>query len=501
MSLKGNASGQTLVGKVNRLDALMISAYGIAVKNGFDGTEEEWLESLIGKSAYAYAVDGGYAGSEAAFIEDTANIPQATAQANSAATKATEAAKEAQTAADTVEGFVQTASEAITEIREIVDDGADAPPVVCKSSGVIIPVSDSSDRLLKNMRIFGKTTQNGTPSPTAPIALENVGAGGSVVVQVSGKNLYSRGDKAVTQYATMELPVPLPPGTYTLSALVSSSDIDYAVSRANFMHHNGSSFVAIGSVNMQRDVYNSGTVTIDEPCDAIRFHAGTTVSSSAGDTATWTNIMVEAGAAATEYEPYKGQTITASTPNGLPGIPVSSGGNYTDETGQRWVCDEIDFAKGVYVQRIRQAVFDGSESWSLSSAQKAVSLSLSQKAVSGARGLCSHYVWGGSSSPRIAIYSALNIYDESITTVEAWKERLVADPLTVFYQLAEPVETALSAEELAAYSAIYTHALHTTAINDAIANMELSYVADTKTYIDNKFTELQNAFLATGANV
>ena len=29
------------------------------------------------------------------------------------------------------------------------------------------------------------------------------------------------------------------------------------------------------------------------------------------------------------------QTLTVSTPNGLPGIPVSSGGNYTDESGQQ----------------------------------------------------------------------------------------------------------------------------------------------------------------------
>lgn len=47
-----------------------------------------------------------------------------------------------------------------------------------------------------------------------------------------------------------------------------------------------------------------------------------------------------------------GQTVTVSVTNGLPGIPVSSGGNYTDTTGQQWICDEIDLVRGVYVQRI-----------------------------------------------------------------------------------------------------------------------------------------------------
>ena len=33
-------------GRINRLSILVISAYDIAVKHGFEGTEEEWLESL-----------------------------------------------------------------------------------------------------------------------------------------------------------------------------------------------------------------------------------------------------------------------------------------------------------------------------------------------------------------------------------------------------------------------------------------------------------------------
>lgn len=54
MSLKGNASAnQILRGKINRLETLCLSAYAIAVKNGFIGTEKEWLDSLKGGSNYA----------------------------------------------------------------------------------------------------------------------------------------------------------------------------------------------------------------------------------------------------------------------------------------------------------------------------------------------------------------------------------------------------------------------------------------------------------------
>jgi hypothetical protein len=59
------------------------------------------------------------------------------------------------------------------------------------------------------------------------------------------------------------------------------------------------------------------------------------------------------------YEQSNTQTLTALTPNGLPGIPVSTGGNYTDEDGQQWICDEVDYGKGVYIQRVKRVVLDG----------------------------------------------------------------------------------------------------------------------------------------------
>ena len=64
------------------------------------------------------------------------------------------------------------------------------------------------------------------------------------------------------------------------------------------------------------------------------------------------NVCLTWNASSPDYEPYREQLLTLPTPTGLPGIPVTSGGNYTDQSGQQWVCDEVDFAAGVYVQRI-----------------------------------------------------------------------------------------------------------------------------------------------------
>ena len=74
---------------------------------------------------------------------------------------------------------------------------------------------------------------------------------------------------------------------------------------------------------------------------------------SAGDGGT---ITVTIGDGADEQK-----TIILQTPNGLPGILVTSGGNYTDQSGQQWVCDEVDLERGVKVQRVDKAAFDSTK--------------------------------------------------------------------------------------------------------------------------------------------
>lgn len=40
---------------------------------------------------------------------------------------------------------------------------------------------------------------------------------------------------------------------------------------------------------------------------------------------------------------------------------MSSDGNYTDDTGQQWICDEVDLERGVYVQRVYSIIVDGED--------------------------------------------------------------------------------------------------------------------------------------------
>ena len=84
-------------------------------------------------------------------------------------------------------------------------------------------------------------------------------------------------------------------------------------------------------------------------------------------------------------------------------------------------------------------------------------------------------------------------------TVDALKTYLRDNPITVVGLLKEPIVTELSSEEVQKILALHTNKPNTTIWNDQDAEMQVTYVADTKSYIDNKFKELSNAIVASAS--
>lgn len=200
-----------------------------------------------------------------------------------------------------------------------------------------------------------------------------------------------------------------------------------------------------------------------------------------------------------ECEPCAVQTLTMQTPNGLCGIPVASGGNYTDEDGQQWICDEVDFDRGVYVQRVWRGVFDGSENWKLYVGYKGFYLEDALEETSTRRiGICDmmkintstneESMWIGVNS-RIIYVIHSRYYNEGAEDkgLSNWKTRLAEHPITVMTYLDEPIETTIPAEELAAYRALHSNKPITNIINDEGAHMDVGYTADTERYIDKNY--------------
>lgn len=203
---------------------------------------------------------------------------------------------------------------------------------------------------------------------------------------------------------------------------------------------------------------------------------------SAGDGGTVT-VTVSDGA-------NKSQTLTLQTPNALPGIPVTSGGNYTDENGQQWVCDEVDLARGVYVQRITKIKVTSSLNWQ-TSGQKVDRYFAWFAGTSATNVLCTHFsTTVGSEAVGGAIANQNNLIgfayaQKGTSTLDEFKAFLDAKEVYVLTSLATPVETALSAAGIAAYKALTTYAPTTTISVTDGAGATATYQRDVNMVIKN----------------
>ena len=204
------------------------------------------------------------------------------------------------------------------------------------------------------------------------------------------------------------------------------------------------------------------------------------------------------------------QSLTLATPNGLPGVSVSKDGNYTDADGQQWVCDEIDLERGKYVQRV--VIENISGGWELKPSsdisgrflQSRLTNTFQTADKTAVCNIASFTSWGTPVNDKYAF--ALNtkvIYFSPPKGAEITAEELNAKlnslsfPVVVVGELATPIERDLTPEEIAAYKALRTYGPTTVITNDAGAGMEVTYVADTKAYIDKKFKELNQAIVNT----
>ena len=203
---------------------------------------------------------------------------------------------------------------------------------------------------------------------------------------------------------------------------------------------------------------------------------------SAGDGGT---ILVTIGDGADER-----QTITLQTPNGLPGIPVTSGGNYTDPTGRQWVCDEVDLERGVKVQRVTKIKVISSLEWR--KAGRNVDRYFAQfKGTSATNALCTHFsttvgsevVGGMTVNQKKLLGFAYASKGES--TLDEFKIFLDVNDVWVWSSLADPVETPLAPAELATYKALTTYAPDTVAQASDGAGLKLDYQRDVNIVIKN----------------
>jgi hypothetical protein len=194
----------------------------------------------------------------------------------------------------------------------------------------------------------------------------------------------------------------------------------------------------------------------------------------------------------------KTQTLILSTPNGLPGIPVTSGGNYTDQNGQQWVCDEVDLERGVKVQRITTIVFSDNKNFDLRSTDNSTKYRFSivtdglKKAdltTADSMAFCSALALGSKDStwsiPNAFTIASngsggnvLYVRFENINSLDELQQYLQRTPMSLTAILVTPIETPLTPAEIAAYKAITAYAPDTVVQASDGAGVKLEYQRD-----------------------
>lgn len=242
-------------------------------------------------------------------------------------------------------------------------------------TGTPLSVDDAFSAPLCGLTVYGKSTQDGTPSPDNPVPIVSAGDSGSVAVKVTGKNLVdvdtafamtgealaiSNGHiKGTTSNNGARIGYLLqnaPAARYIASVAGGAKDVSTEIRVYIWKNGKFGDLVAQKTYQYQGEKVITIAFSADGKSDyAVWFRPNAAVDFDFYD------VQLELGSTATSYSPYREQLLTLPTPTGLPGIPVTSGGNYTDQSGQQWVCDEVDLERGVKVQRIDKAAFDSTK--------------------------------------------------------------------------------------------------------------------------------------------
>lgn len=489
-------------------------------------SESNAAESAEQAQASKTAAEAAQSAAESAKADATSSASTANESATNAQQYATTAQQAAETATSAAEDAANAVSEQLKEdVQGIVDnlDGlSEAIAIKETATGEVISVSDSADYRLQGLKLYGKSVQDGTPTPENPLEIKNVM---NPIIVIAPKNLinYDEWSKVGVQNGT---------GIWQdFGIVITANEIGDAYTRHNrstgqnykinvipgityklsWEHTGGEGTVYIfpngtstGMVSAYTGAASSLSYTAKEYDSYITFRVGV---HSANATATYKNVMISIDSDTT-FASYSGDasSLLYTTPNGLPGIPVESGGNYTDAEGQQWICDEVDFGRGKYVQRVKKFSNVTFKASGISSSVAESTLYQSSPLNLGVseypKALCDGMQYSRSTLPNNI--TGFYVYDDTIRARFSSSKDDEANiaRLAVYTWLVQcsSIETDLTPEQLTAYAALTMYKPNTTVTTDSspAAGVSVDYVADTKTYIDNKIASISEAIMGGG---
>lgn len=262
-------------------------------------------------------------------------------------------------------------------------------------------ITDSDNGKIYDMMLYGKSSQDGVPTPENPVEIKSVV---NPTVKVCGENLYPGSDLIglTKTYTTDFIPVILHKGKIYFSFDTSSdtSDGRYHINAKYFdinkqlMGGNGNESIAgnnISHVSFEFDGTKAGInhETIDlKNVSYVKIMFG--IYATTATKITYKNIMISA--TDSDFEPYKPiQTVTL--PYTLNAIPVESGGNVTID-GQQYIADYVDVERGKLIRMVDSSKLDNTQSivnkteWLLAESQE---IDLTTEEITAFKALTTYY--------------------------------------------------------------------------------------------------------------
>ena len=172
----------------------------------------------------------------------------------------------------------------------------------------------------------------------------------------------------------------------------------------------------------------------------------------------------------------------------------------------------MDFGRGKYVQRVRIRAVESGDNGGINSTTSTEELSRCYINVPGKLPQKTGVRCNVLTYSKDYIYNTIPknyIIDEASTNVlfavaknygstfAEILQKLITAGTKILYVLANPIETDLTPEQITAYAALTTYKPNTTVTTDSspAAGVSVDYVADTKTYIDNKIASISEAIM------
>lgn len=372
-------------------------------------------------------------------------------------------------------------------------------PAVCE---------DSVAWSFQGLRIYGKSTQDGTPSPENPVPIVSAGEGGTVSVTVCGENIIPISSESKTingvtftvlDDGTVEITgtpedtfadfyvygqnadtgeyVYIPKGC-SVSFEYAGSEVTKAYIFPIFRDKDAGALIGIKLINealKETDLYIYGAFIRAVKMDSFV---------SGGIAKLWSNFPGRSG----YYPFYNLQQLTLSAPSGLPGRLVTSGGNYTDGSGQQWISNVVDLESkkrteynAIFSSEGKNAGFIfGGDWWNLQ--------------IDGKYGYLQNPVLGGGVATDFCnavpadvfkvngdqgfVYVSAEKGQSIFGTIENANQWIKANTLIIQYRTT-PKDVILEDDEVAAYRALVTYP-GTTVVSTAepVAGIEARYIMD-----------------------